>query len=538
MKKKLLAALLSVSMVATVMTGCGEKEPAANSEAPVASSEAPAASSEAPASTEAASSEAASTEAASTEAASTEAATTEEAGGMAEPEELPAEAAYHFSMDGTDEGILTVIQSEDVGANTGATYGVVESATYIDKEGAEQPIVVQYADGPVGKCTYLDGHFGLKFPVEALETETYTISFWMNADRLSTYGPSLQLGSDMGMSDVAEEGNVVRWINFTQTEWGTSSAKIFPVVWNRNSATGAWPWVYAADDAIHGKKEWVMVTLVATGSIYNYAEEGIDRNACQLYLNGELAFDASEGAYGGLATDIMGASDNFECLFGINYWDSVFKGFVDELYIYKEALTPGQVASLYLLGNPAVESVAEAPAEVEAEPVAADHSDVTTTGTVVGATDCTSAFWGAHSDIWAVADGESKTVKFKNYSSTLNNWNNFVVILQNVAEGHSADDNADYAEYAVVRADNYGWGAGYDGIAVAECDYNWDTFTADLDRSDVEVTVSKDGATASVVAVVTTADGKTYTQSYTGIAAEGDLYFCLTVDGCFLDIQE
>ena len=134
-------------------------------------------------------------------------------------------------------------------------------------------------------------------------------------------------------------------------------------------------------------------------------------------------------------------------------------------------------------------------------------------------------------------EGESVTVSFKNYSSQLENWNNFAVILQNVPDVHNADDNADYKEYAVVRADNFGWGAGYDNIAAAECDWNWDTFKTDIDGADVELTITNNGGTADIVAKVTSAAGTTYTQSYTGIAVDGDLYYCLTVDGSFIDIQ-
>ena len=520
MKKKIFAALLSATMVMSMMTACGNEPAEQPTDESSQESTVPEESSAEPSSVE---------ESSVPEESSVE----EPAGNVVEAEPLP-DALYHFAMDGSDEGILTMIQSEDVGSNTGATYGVVESSTYVDKDGAEQSIVVQYADGPVGKCTYIDGNFGLKLPVEALNTNEYTISFWVNADRLSNYGPTLQLGSNMGMADTDA---TVKWINVTQTEWGTSNAKIFPVVWDRNSETGVWPWVYAADDSIHGKKEWVLVTLVSSGDIYNYPDDGLDRVAAKLYLNGELAFDAAEGAYGGMSPDVLTADDNFECLFGINYWDSVFKGFVDELYIFDKALTDGQVASLYQEGNPNVESVAEAPAEVEAEPVAIDHSGVSTTGTVVGATDCSTLFWTEFSDVVAVPSGETVTVNFVNYTDGLANWHNFLVVLQNVDEVHSADANADYKEYAVLRADNFGWGAGYDGIVSPECDWDWGTFTSDMDGAKVELSITNNGDTADVKAVVTTADGKVYNQTYNGVAVDGDLYYCLTLGNAFLDIQ-
>ena len=75
----------------------------------------------------------------------------------------------------------------------------------------------------------------------------------------------------------------------------------------------------------------------------------------------------------------------------------------------------------------------------------------------VGAADYSTAWWGAHSDIWRVQKGKGTSVTFLNTSSKANVWNNFVVVLQKTATGHAAADNADYGEYAVVRADNYGW---------------------------------------------------------------------------------
>lgn len=465
------------------------------------------------------------------------------------PEELP-EAFAHITFDeGAGENYSAVTQTENVGDNDGATYGIEPT-----------DVTFSYADGPVGNALYVDGKFGIDLKLEPTNTDAYTVSFWMNADRLSNFGATLQLGYNIGRA--ADAGNNVTWMNITQTEF--PGFKAFPIVWSRNEASDAqdgtdcWPWMWGfkgEDEAITGKKEWVMVTVVCTGEAQN-GPVGSTTVGAQWYVNGELAYDSQEnfstngasmGWEGGytwdasLAPNIMQpGGDTFESYFGINYWDTIFKGFIDDLYVFDTALTAGQVASLYALGDPNVESVApEAPAEEEepAEPVARDHSDVETTGTVVGAKDCTTAFWTEFSDIVAVPNGESVTMNFTNWSSGLNNWNNFVCILQSTPDGHSAEDNADYAEYGVVRCDNWGWGGGYDNIAVAESDWNWDTFIDDVDGATVELTVTNNGDTADVVAVVTSAAGAVHTQKYTGIAVTGDVYFCLTVDGSFVDIQ-
>ena len=137
--------------------------------------------------------------------------------------------------------------------------------------------------------------------------------------------------------------------------------------------------------------------------------------------------------------------------------------------------------------------------------------------------------------------GESASVTFTDYvPAEGSNWNTFVVVLQNTPTGHGADQAEGYAEYAVVRCDNFGWGAGYDGNEnlVLDCNWNWDTFITDMNGAKVVVTVTNNGDTADVIANVTTLAGAEYYQSYKGIAVTGDLYFCLGVDSSCLDILE
>ncbi|MCR5685176.1 MAG: LamG domain-containing protein [Lachnospiraceae bacterium] len=157
--------------------------------------------------------------------------------------------------------------------------------------------------------------------------------------------------------------------------------------------------------------------------------------------------------------------------------------------------------------------------------------------TIVGSTDCTTVWWSQFSDIWAVPAGQARSVSFTNYTSGAENWDNFVAILQNVPGGHSGEAYEGYAEYAVVRADNFGWGAGYDNIVVPECDWNWDTFKADMDQAKVDLTVINNGDTADVLITATTVDGKIYNQKYTGIVTGGDLYFCLSCEQAYLVIN-
>ena len=147
----------------------------------------------------------------------------------------------------------------------------------------------------------------------------------------------------------------------------------------------------------------------------------------------------------------------------------------------------------------------------------------------VGAPDCSTAFWGAHSPNIQVIGHQVCTVNFTNYSSCANNWNNFVLVLC------SADGAR---EYAVVRADNYGWGDGYAACTpVMETGRDWDAWRPAMNGAKVSAQIVNNGdGTADIKIVMHGTDGKEYTQDYIGINTidPDNFYFNLTVDGSYL----
>ena len=148
---------------------------------------------------------------------------------------------------------------------------------------------------------------------------------------------------------------------------------------------------------------------------------------------------------------------------------------------------------------------------------------------VLGADDNSTGWWGAHSQMLNVPVGRTVTTRFKNYTSGANNWNNFVVVL-------TREDNT---EYAVVRADNYGWGASYDNnpnLVLSGGQADWGAWLSAMDDATVTVSVTNNGGSADVKCVMVGNDGITYNQDYIGISPiDGDdLFFRFTVDGCHL----
>ena len=152
---------------------------------------------------------------------------------------------------------------------------------------------------------------------------------------------------------------------------------------------------------------------------------------------------------------------------------------------------------------------------------------VSPTPVSLGAEDCSTAWWTEFTENMKIPAGETFEFNFTNYSSGVNNWNNYVLILR----------KADLAEYAVVRADNYGWGNGYAACTPIGTQGDWATWLATMNGAKVKMFVTNcNNGTADIQAIVTGTDGSVTTQSYLGINTidPSDLNVAFTVDSSHL----
>ena len=152
---------------------------------------------------------------------------------------------------------------------------------------------------------------------------------------------------------------------------------------------------------------------------------------------------------------------------------------------------------------------------------------VTPTPVSLGAEDCSTAWWTEFTNDLKIPAGETFEFNFTNYSSGVNNWNNYVLILR----------KADLAEYAVVRADNYGWGNGYAACTPIGTQGDWATWLATMNGAKVKMFVTNcNNGTADIQAIVTGTDGSVTTQSYLGLNTinPSDLNVAFTVDSSHL----
>lgn len=152
---------------------------------------------------------------------------------------------------------------------------------------------------------------------------------------------------------------------------------------------------------------------------------------------------------------------------------------------------------------------------------------VTPTPVSLGAEDCSTAWWTEFTENMKIPSGETFEFNFTNYSSGAGNWNNYVLILR----------KADLAEYAVVRADNYGWGNGYAACTPIGTQGDWATWLATMNGAKVKMFVTNcNNGTADVQAIVTGTDGSVTVQNYLGINTidPSDLNVAFTVDSSHL----
>ena len=635
MKKKLLSVLLCGAMAATMLAGCSK---GGNSGAD-------------------------SGDQAGTDGASS--------GAVTAAADIPADYKYYYSFD----------QADDKETIRKVTCEAGSTMVPVAKE-------KNYIPGVKGDALYNDGVFGYDLEDVNGVGNSYTVAYWTYCQRSALYMPNTIWGPDIkGNKDIGAE----QWAAF---DWlasdDDSSLQVFPGIWsNEGAGVGRAEWKAAGSDSNTG--HWMHLALVvdensvsADGNL-NIAKVYVDGQEYQKITNGEVVPV-------NVVKTAMVPADSFEFLLGINYWDAVFKGAYDELYIYDRALDASEIAALAADGDPTValqepERIIEpkvsdefitalgdlslkaeegknvsdvypikdgetfkftlknwsdgndmknnyilkfateskeiatiyadasgtvngnditndftytwgnwntwlASVMKEASPVitvSRDGENITLTcdnidiygteganlasvtfatgvaddealnltftnkdsyveilsvkdmtakagGINVGATDRSSGFWTEFSDIFGIPEGTSVTKTFTNYTNGAENWNNFVCILQSTPTGH-ADTTEGYKEYAVVRADNYGWGAGYEGIATTECDWNWDTFKEDMEGAKITLTITNHGVSADVVFTAETVSGTVYHQSYKDIAIDGELYSCFTVDGSYINFD-
>ena len=153
---------------------------------------------------------------------------------------------------------------------------------------------------------------------------------------------------------------------------------------------------------------------------------------------------------------------------------------------------------------------------------------ITMSPSVLGAED-NSTMWTAptYTGFEKIALGQTAVIKFTNYSNLAGNWNNFLAVLR------SGD-----AAQTVLRADNWGWGAGYEASDKSGGQVDWPTWLAAMNGAQVTAYFTNCGnGTVDAQFIMVGTDGNTYNQYYLGLNNfdPSDVQVGFSVDGSHLN---
>lgn len=227
-----------------------------------------------------------------------------------------------YSFDG-DYGNATPVERIEYYSNA----GIVES------DGSS----FTYKDGMLGQCLHMDGFEALKFNLN-ISSESYTVSYWMKPDKITNCTPSLMI-TPMGFEADTFINVTLSVDNLSPNIW---THMIYP--YDERSNTGV-PGILSTD-------EWYYITVVVdenmSASLLDEYGVRLDEfnSGAALYINGFL-MDIGK-APKSICTDTT------EYWFGVNIWDDLYMGYVDELSFFDQALTENEIKDLYLSagGNP------------------------------------------------------------------------------------------------------------------------------------------------------------------------------------------
>lgn len=210
-------------------------------------------------------------------------------------------AQYNFEENLTDQQDET-----KVGTVIGAKLGL-EGGT------------VSYGDGVSGQSLYLDGETGILLPSDLIASDTYSVAMWLKPEQLTQFTTVFFGAQDDGhWISLLPQGNVI----------------LNTVLWHRNNTIDFW--FDARSNITIPTNDWSHVAFTV--------EEGYTT----LYINGVKMFTGQE------ISDLFSDGDSVFSL-AVNYWDTPYKGYVDELTVYEGVLSEEQITAMQTTDTPVTE---------------------------------------------------------------------------------------------------------------------------------------------------------------------------------------
>lgn len=167
---------------------------------------------------------------------------------------------------------------------------------------------ITFEDGVVGQSAKFNGKSGLKLPDGLIASDKYSISLWVKPEEITQFTTTF--------FGARTENN---WISLVPNAHGVTK------VWSHNGDR----WYDAVSDSIIPTGEWTHFVFTN------------DEGEAKFYINGEEKFSNPN------FPDIFTTVDAIFGL-GVNYWDTPFKGLMDEVRVYDGVVLPAdEVQALY-----------------------------------------------------------------------------------------------------------------------------------------------------------------------------------------------
>lgn len=153
----------------------------------------------------------------------------------------------------------------------------------------------------------------------------------------------------------------------------------------------------------------------------------------------------------------------------------------------------------------------------------------------------TAGFWTNFSSDYVLKSGKKAEFKFYNYSGEVNNWDNWALVAASASRGAS-----NYAEYFVLRNDNYAWFTKLGGNTnentanvqfTLDNNFDWTNFKQDMNGSLVDMVVEYVASGTIKVNATITKDKKTYNYAFsmTSNTIKGDVTLFFVNEKSYID---
>ncbi|WP_196427117.1 LamG-like jellyroll fold domain-containing protein [Paenibacillus woosongensis] len=245
---------------------------------------------------------------------------------------VPIDPAYGLVAQYSFEGDLR---------NTAGNFGAgTVTGNRIDNTGG----TITYHEGVKGKAAVFDGNSGIKLPDGLIASDRYSVAMWLNVEQHTQFATSF-FGAKANNS----------WISLVPQSWDNNT-----MLWSGES------WYDATTGSRIRANEWHHVAFT------------VDRGTVKVFVDGVQKFSGT--GFPNVFTDEHGTFG-----LGVNWWDTPFKGMMDEVRIYDVPITAELVAKLSQEYAPdPVENAAELTAQFSFEDQLLDTAGSFGAGTVIG----------------------------------------------------------------------------------------------------------------------------------------------------------